>query len=569
MLSRNRDIVNNFFIMNKNLLNKSNHTKHSNNYDEFFTDQFNSEYLTIDGDEDDNSFAEKDERCCICISVLDEYFSSVPCFDGYTHVRRSVWEVVSGRSSKYGSVTRYWPSLIFEFTIFILIIVNVILSVLISEKTYYDDADFQATYHSIEIISTIIFTIEYSLRLWTAPSGREKNRSRRSRSRQVDVVLQHGCCSSRLRWFLAPLSMLDLLVLIGFYVDYLATSGAKQSFTAIRLFRLLSIFRFERQSKGLKHLGQVLKRKIPELILALFVAIILLVTSATIMYAVENEYPEFNSLSKALWWSAMTITTVGYGDVSPNTGAGRVIASIVAFMGLCLFALPSAVLGSGLIEVMTEQRHLAFLERKRARRSMRRASRRSYDGTPTRGNQLGRLGGGGGGSGGDGSNSKERKSSSSLFETGRGGRKGGGGGGSENGVEMSKFQARTNRTSATAMRRTMSMDSTDENSSINSGNLSFSDIFDVKNKQHLMAVSLLLMDAPDGHLFFQNYHPEPGGLVGLHAMVTQRLADAYLTEHLDEEMEDDEEEEMGLGGGGGGHYLSPSNTIGEDKFMKL
>ena len=132
------------------------------------------------------------------------------------------------------------------------------------------------------------------------------------------------------------------MVLIGFYIDYLSTSGAKQGLTAVRLLRLLSIFRFERQSKGLKHLGQVLKRKIPELVLAFFVAIILLFTSATIMYAVEKEYPEFSSLSKALWWSAMTITTVGYGDVCPNTGTGRIIASIVAFMGLCLFAPPSA-----------------------------------------------------------------------------------------------------------------------------------------------------------------------------------------------------------------------------------
>jgi hypothetical protein len=293
---------------------------HSNNYDEFFT-----EYLTLVGDDDDDDDATtraRDERCCICISLLDGYCGTVPCFTGYTVLRRSVWEVVSGRTSKYGSVTRYYPSLIFELIIFLLIVTNVVLSVLISEENYQTDPDFLSTYGTIEIISTIVFTLEYSLRLWAAPSGREKN-ARSKRNNEV-VNLQHGCCSSRLRWFMSPLSLLDLLVLIGFYIDYLSTSGAKQGLTAIRLLRLLSIFRFERQSKGLKHLGQVLKRKIPELILALFVAIILLMTSATIMYAVENEYPEFSSLSKALWWSSMTITTVGYGDVSPNTSTGRV-----------------------------------------------------------------------------------------------------------------------------------------------------------------------------------------------------------------------------------------------------
>jgi voltage-gated potassium channel len=337
---------------NSTLLSSGNkRAKHSNNYDEFFTDQFSGEYLTIEGsdsdfyerdDDDLSSFSKREQRCCSCISLLDDYFDSTPCFNGYTRIRRDVWEIVSGRSSKYGSVTRYWPSLIFEIIIFMIIVTNVILSVLISEESYALDSDFVALYGTIEIISTLVFTLEYAIRLWAAPSGRDKNSSKRSRSRREVVKLQHGCCSSRLRWCLAPLSLLDLMVLIGFYIDYLSTSGAKQGLTAVRLLRLLSIFRFERQSKGLKHLGQVLKRKIPELVLAFFVAIILLFTSATIMYAVEKEYPEFSSLSKALWWSAMTITTVGYGDVSPNTGTGRIIASIVAFMGLCLFALPSA-----------------------------------------------------------------------------------------------------------------------------------------------------------------------------------------------------------------------------------
>ena len=341
------------------------------------------------------------------------------------------------------------------------------------------------------------------------------------------------------------MSLLDLLVLIGFYVDYLSTSGAKQGLTAVRLFRLLSIFRFERQSKGLKHLGQVLKRKIPELILALFVAIILLVTSATLMYAVENEFPEFSSLSKALWWSAMTITTVGYGDVSPNTGAGRIIASVVAFMGLCLFALPSAVLGSGLIEVMTENRHAAFLERKRARKSRR--SRRSLYQAQRRDSYASVEGG-----------DEEIKSSS--FGTGSEG------GGEMKGVEMSKFIDKNTT-------RSMSMDSSDDSprhSSKNGVGLLFSDIFDVRNPQHLMAVSALLTDEPNAYSFFQRFQTEPGGLIGLHALVTQRLAEAYLHEHLEEE--EDEEEMLESGGGGGGQYLSVQtsrNTHEDQKFMKL
>ena len=76
-------------------------------------------------------------------------------------------------------------------------------------------------------------------------------------------------------------------------------------------------------SKGLKHLKTVLSRKVPELILALFVSAILLLVSSTLIYAIEgSEYPDFDSISKALYWSAMTVTTVGYGDVVPKTLAG-------------------------------------------------------------------------------------------------------------------------------------------------------------------------------------------------------------------------------------------------------
>ena len=510
----------------------------------------------LDDGDDANTFSNRDERCCSCITRLDDYFFTVPCFNGYTQVRRNVWEVVSGRSSKYGSVTRYWPSLMFEMVIFLLIVTNVILSILISEESYALDPEFVATYGTIEIVSTIVFTVEYSLRLWTAPSGRDKHSSKRSTRRREVVNLQHGCCSSRLRWSLAPLSLLDLLVLIGFYVDYLSTSGAKQGLTAVRLFRLLSIFRFERQSKGLKHLGQVLKRKIPELVLAFFVAIILLVTSATIMYAVENEYPSFNSLSKSLWWSAMTITTVGYGDVSPNTGVGKIIASFVAFMGLCLFALPSAVLGSGLIEVMTEQRHAAFVERKKARRNRRRryshqSNSSGGGGGGGGGGGLGPNGNGGGGGGvagqgGGRSGGHERKSTSSSL----------------NGVEMSSINGSSSSSSSGRM----------DHSPNNSSKLLFSDIFDVHNAVHLAAVSRLLMDDPSVLSYFDRFKPEPCGLMGLHTVVARRLAEEYLHEHLEEE--DEEEELLGRGGGGGGrggHYLSPPpmNNVGEDKFMKL
>ena len=119
------------------------------------------------------------------------------------------------------------------------------------------------------------------------------------------------------------------------------------------------------------------------------------------------------------------------------------------------------------------------------------------------------------------------------------------------------------------------MDSEDlQSSGGSSGGIRFSDVFNVHNPSHLIAVSnLLLEDHGVMASFFSRYKSESGGLVGLHTAVTRRLAEAYLREHLEEE-DDDEEEMLGSGGGSGGshHYSKNSSSMhssGEDKFMKL
>ncbi len=595
-------------------------------------------YVVMEGAADASPFptAEaRDEGCFCCVRALDNCFDRVPCFSGYQRFRHGVWMVVSGNSSKYGSLTRYWPSLVFETLIVLLILDNIVMAVLVSEEEYATDAHFVSLYYTTEVVSLLVFTVEYALRLWAAPEGRLKRKQRRSRSRPGTMVnLRHGCCSSRLRWIFSPLSILDLVVLLGFYIDALATavgedehggggggggggnstgtssrtgSGSK-GFTALRLLRLLSVFRFERQSKGLKHLKTVLSRKVPELILALFVSVILLLTSATLMYALEGDtHPEFNSISRSLWWSAMTITTVGYGDVSPHTSAGQVVASFVAFMGVCLFALPSAVLGSGLIEVMTETRHAAFVEARRARARARK--RRLLD--TRRGGRRGRGRGGGGGkgtgaaaaaaaaglggkgvegpkygrrdgvgsSGGGGIGQGERKSSrgsaspmlSPSFSGGNGA------------LEMTSTRAlRVERAGSArsgdrGMPRTLSVDSdvSEDGTGLSARSLEgiglprFSDVFDVQNPEHLVAASALLLGDGGGGArggaggmgdsgaavargdgpqlsadFWLQFRPEKGGLVALHAFVSRRLAQEYLFEHLGQE---DEDEDGGAG----------------------
>merc|ERR1711871_1815653 len=183
-------------------------------------------------------------------------------------------------------------------------------------------------------------------------------------------------------------SILDSVVLVAFMLDAISSFALidpaagnpateyGHSISFLRLLRMLTILRIERQSKGLKRLGTVLKRKVPELLITLFVASILLCVSATLIYYVEPD--TFKTILDGIWWATQTLTTVGYGDIYPKSSGGRVIGVFVAFLGVCLFALPAGVLGSGLMEIVAEKRHVEAMAKIRKRILRRKNNQKAY-----------------------------------------------------------------------------------------------------------------------------------------------------------------------------------------------
>jgi voltage-gated potassium channel len=109
-----------------------------------------------------------------------------------------------------------------------------------------------------------------------------------------------------------------------------------------------------RYSESLKILGTVLKEKKEQLVITIFVIFILLIVSSSLMYLFENTaQPEvFSSIPAALWWGVVTLTTVGYGDVFPVTIIGKFLGAIIAILGIGIFALPTGIFASGLVEVI-------------------------------------------------------------------------------------------------------------------------------------------------------------------------------------------------------------------------
>jgi len=98
----------------------------------------------------------------------------------------------------------------------------------------------------------------------------------------------------------------------------------------------------------------VLKHKMPELVVATVIGIFLLVISASLMYFVEHEaQPEqFSSIPATMWWAVSTLTTVGYGDMFPITPLGKFLGAFIAMLGLGLFALPAGIIASGFPDII-------------------------------------------------------------------------------------------------------------------------------------------------------------------------------------------------------------------------
>jgi len=180
-------------------------------------------------------------------------------------------------------------------------------------------------------ISVAIFTIEYILRVWSAVD--------------IPILSRMPHWRARLRFMLRPIMIVDLLAVLPFYLQWFIPIDLR-ILRVLRVFRLLKITRY---SPALQTLGRVLEDEYRTLIGALIVMLIVLLFASTAMYFLERDAQpdKFGSIPDAAWWSLATLTTVGYGDVVPVTPLGKVFGGVVMVLGLCMFALPVAIIATG------------------------------------------------------------------------------------------------------------------------------------------------------------------------------------------------------------------------------
>ena len=216
-----------------------------------------------------------------------------------------------------------------------LIVVNVVAAILQTDASIYARAP--RAFDLFEWASLAIFGFEYVLRVWSCVEDPEFRQAVRG----------------RLRFALQPMMLLDLVVLVlPLYLEL------KPLFNAdLRPLRILRLLRLGRYSPRLQLFARVIRDKRDELFVGLFVAVVLLIACSTAMYWVEGpDKPGFQSIPETMWWGVATLTTVGYGDVYPESGLGRVLGSMVALLGVGVFALPAGILASGFSDALDREK---------------------------------------------------------------------------------------------------------------------------------------------------------------------------------------------------------------------
>ncbi|XP_030012650.1 potassium voltage-gated channel subfamily KQT member 5 [Sphaeramia orbicularis] len=205
----------------------------------------------------------------------------------------------------------------------------------------------------LEFVMIVVFGLEYIIRIWSA-----------------------GCCcryrgwQGRLRFARKPFCVIDIIVLIASVAVVSAGSQgnifATSALRSLRFLQILRMVRMDRRGGTWKLLGSVVYAHSKELVTAWYIGFLVLIFSSFMVYLVEKELnKEFATYADALWWGTITLTTIGYGDKTPQTWTGRLLSAGFALLGISFFALPAGILGSGFALKVQEQHRQKHFEKRR------------------------------------------------------------------------------------------------------------------------------------------------------------------------------------------------------------
>ena len=243
--------------------------------------------------------------------------------------RQRVWEIVEAveHAGKPKKSIDY-----FDVFILLLIFLNVLAVIL--ETVPALEESYGVYFFRFEVFSVTIFSIEYLARIWACTS---------------QAKFSHPIWG-RVKFVLTPMALIDLLAILPFFLIFMTVD--LRFIRTLRLFRLFRVLKLARYSYSLQLFGKVIKNKKEELIMTATLMFVLMILAASFIYIAENEAQpdKFTDIPTSMWWSIVTLTTVGYGDVFPVTTFGKVCAAFIAVLGIGMFALPTGILGASFVE---------------------------------------------------------------------------------------------------------------------------------------------------------------------------------------------------------------------------
>ena len=216
------------------------------------------------------------------------------------------------------------PDKLFDIVILVLIVLSILLVML--ESVPWIREAYGGTLRVAEWVFTVLFTAEYALRVYTA--------------------------RKRLRYITSFFGVVDLLAILPGYLS-LFLFGSQylivvRSLRLLRIFRILKLARFLGEASVLR---RALRASTPKIIVFLGTVVTIVMIIGALMYVIEGAENGFTSIPKSIYWAIVTLTTVGYGDISPQTPLGQTLSAVVMIIGYGIIAVPTGIVTSEISKV--------------------------------------------------------------------------------------------------------------------------------------------------------------------------------------------------------------------------
>jgi voltage-gated potassium channel len=223
----------------------------------------------------------------------------------------------------------------FDLVLIYVILLSVLAVVLESIPSIAET--YGSTLHLFEWAITLIFTLEYIARIWTHPKP--------------------------LQYIFSFYGIIDFLAIIPTYLDVILAGAMTLSvIRGLRLLRIFRIMKITRYSKEGRIIIEALKAARVKILVFLFAVVVVVLVIGSLMYLIEGEDSGFTSIPAGIYWAIVTLTTVGYGDITPVTLLGKTIASFVMVIGYGIIAVPTGIVTFEIASAVRHQKEIRECE---------------------------------------------------------------------------------------------------------------------------------------------------------------------------------------------------------------